>query len=316
VAKGGEAFLLDGRELALGDYVGALPVVFAVESDEDFASAETAESLGGIAGLARDAHPEDVDGGAEVDDFEAGFLADDGAAAVGADGESGAEFLFAIFNFRADACNAIIFDDEIGDFSFHEQVELRIGASFFGDEIEEVPLGHEADEFAVDRQVRKIGDGDGEIVDDCADFAELLVRDAEEIIEEAEFVDELEGGGVNGVPAEVAEEVGVFFEDEDLDACASEEEAEDHACGAAAGDEAGGWGGVGRHGRQFAIDLGEERTRLRIRQLELFTYFVGVVQTAREAPRQIEERFLRFAARLLCSSKGEEDASHRSGWRL
>ena len=199
--------------------------------------------MGGIAGLAGDAHPEDVDGSAEVEDFEAGFFADDGTAAVGADGESGAEFLVAIFGFRADSCDAIIFDDEVGDFCFHAQVELRIGAGFFGDEIQEVPLGHQADEFAVDRQVRKVGDGDGEIVDDCADFAELLVRDAEEIVEEAEFVDELEGGGVDGVAAEVAEEVGVFFEDEDFDAGAGEEEAEDHAGGAAAGDEGGGWGG-------------------------------------------------------------------------
>jgi hypothetical protein len=227
--------------------------VFAVESDEDFAGAETAESLGGIAGLAGDAHPEDVDGGAEVEDLEACFFADDGTAAVGSDGESGAEFLLAIFGFRTDSCDAIIFDDETGDFRFHEQVELRIASGLFGDEIEEVPLGHEADEFTVDGQVRKVGDGDGEIVDDGADFAELLVRDAEEIVEEAEFVDELKSGGVDGVAAEVAEEVGVFFEDEDFDTGASEEEGEDHAGGAASGDEAGGWGGIRRHCRQFAI---------------------------------------------------------------
>ena len=119
---------------------------------------------------------------------------------------------------------------------------------------EEVPLGHEADEFAVDREVGEVGDGDGEVVDDGADFTELLVGDAEEIVEEAEFVDELEGGGVDGVATEVAEEVGVFFEDEGFDAGAGEEEGQDHACGAAAGDECGGWGcigvGIGRHSRQ------------------------------------------------------------------
>lgn len=88
--------------------------------------------------------------------------------------------------------------------------------------------------------MREVGNGDGEIVDDRADFAEFLVRDAEEIVEEAEFVDELEGGGVDGVAAEVAKEVGVFFEDEDFDAGAGEKEAEDHACGASAGDEGDG----------------------------------------------------------------------------
>lgn len=92
--------------------------------------------------MTRDSHPEDVDGRAEIDDFEAGFFSDDGMAAVGADGESGAEFLLAIFGFRAHSCDAIIFDDEVDDFGFHEQVELRIGASFVADEIEEVPLRH------------------------------------------------------------------------------------------------------------------------------------------------------------------------------
>lgn len=148
--------------------------------------------------------------------------------------------MLAIFGFGAHSCHAIIFDDETGDFSFHVKVELRIRFGFFGDETEEVPLGHEADEFAVHGQVGKVGNGDGEVVDDRADFAEFLVGNAEEIVEEAEFVDELEGGGVDGVAAEVAKEVGVFFEDEDFDAGAGEKEAEDHACGASAGDEGDG----------------------------------------------------------------------------
>ena len=40
----------------------------------------------------------------------------------------------------------------------------------------------------------------------------------EEFVEEAEFVEEFERGGVDGVAAEVAEEVLVFFEDGDGDA--------------------------------------------------------------------------------------------------
>lgn len=42
MTKGGQAFLLDGGEFSFGDDVGALPVVFAVQRDEDFAGAETA----------------------------------------------------------------------------------------------------------------------------------------------------------------------------------------------------------------------------------------------------------------------------------
>jgi hypothetical protein len=90
----------------------------------------------------------------------------------------------------------------------------------------------------------KVADGDGKIVDGGSDLQKLLMRDAQEIIEEAEFVHKFEGGRVNGVAAEIAEEVGVFFEDEDFDAGAGEKEAEHHAGGAAACDAAGGCCGL------------------------------------------------------------------------
>ena len=48
------------------------------------------------AGLAGQAHPKHVDGSAEIDDFEASFGAHDGMAAVGADGQGGAELAMAI----------------------------------------------------------------------------------------------------------------------------------------------------------------------------------------------------------------------------
>jgi hypothetical protein len=51
---------------------------------------------------------------------------------------------------------------------------------------------------------------------------------------------------VNGVTAEIAEKIGVFFEDQDFDAGAGEKEAEHHAGGAASGDAAGGLCGLRR----------------------------------------------------------------------
>jgi len=41
-AKGGQAIFLDGSETVFGDYVGALPVITAVESYEELPGAETA----------------------------------------------------------------------------------------------------------------------------------------------------------------------------------------------------------------------------------------------------------------------------------
>jgi hypothetical protein len=44
------------------------------------------------------------------------------------------------------------------------------------------------------------------------------MRALEELFEEAEFVHQFESGRMDGVSAEVAQEIGVFFEDEDFDA--------------------------------------------------------------------------------------------------
>ena len=70
--------------------------------------------------------------------------------------------------------------------------------------------------------------------------ADLRVGNGEEFFEETKFVQEFESGGMDGVAAEVAEEVRVFFEDGDGDALAGEEVAEHDACRASADDAAGG----------------------------------------------------------------------------
>ena len=65
--------------------------------------------------------------------------------------------------------------------------------------------------------------------------------EGEEGVEQAELVHELEGGGMDGIAAEVAEEVLVFFEHGDAVAVAGEKEAEHHAGRASAYDAAGGF---------------------------------------------------------------------------
>ena len=72
------------------------------------------------------------------------------------------------------------------------------------------------------------------------ELGDLLVGKGEEVFEDAELVHELEGGGVDGVAAEVAEEILVLFEDGDVVAVAGEEVAKHHAGGATAYDAATG----------------------------------------------------------------------------
>jgi hypothetical protein len=159
-------------------------------------------------------------------------------AAVGADNQVGANFYLTLRSFSVYSGDTIVFDEEIGDFGFHLQVELRIRLGFGGNEIEEIPLGHEADEFAVRGEMGEIGDGYGEIVNDRADRGDFLMGDAQKFLEQAELVHEFEGGGMDGVAAEIAEKVGVFFEDGDFDSGAGEKKTKNHAGGAAANDAA------------------------------------------------------------------------------
>ena len=87
------------------------------------------------------------------------------------------------------------------------------------------------------RKIRNAEQGAGE----CgADAAEFLMGLAKEFVEEAQFVHQLQGGRMDGVTAKIAEEIGVFFQDDDIDASPGEKKAEDHAGGTTADDAAAG----------------------------------------------------------------------------
>jgi hypothetical protein len=120
-------------------------------------------------------------------------------------------------------------------------------------------LGHEGDEFAVGGKMREIGESESFVADLAAKFLQLLVRALEEFFEEAEFVHQLQSGRMDGVAAKVAEEIGVFFEDEDFDAGTGEEETEHHAGGSASDYAATGLGEIGWHGLIFLNGGPEEK---------------------------------------------------------
>jgi len=66
------------------------------------------------------------------------------------------------------------------------------------------------------------------------------VWDLEKLVEETELIEDFECGGMDGVAAEVAEEVGVFFKNCDSDALAREKVAEHDSGGTSSDDAAGG----------------------------------------------------------------------------
>ncbi|MGB9469485.1 MAG: hypothetical protein WBQ59_09045, partial [Candidatus Acidiferrum sp.] len=122
--------------------------------------------------------------------------------------------------------------------SFHLQLKGGKLFCFGGKKIEEVPLRHKGDEFAVHRQVGKVSDSDGLAIDDTGEVRDDLVRQLEERFEQVKFVHDFECGGMNGVSTEITEEIGVFLEDDHRDARARQKIAQNHAGGATTGDAA------------------------------------------------------------------------------
>ena len=64
------------------------------------------------------------------------------------------------------------------------------------------------------------------------------MRTPQELVEQPELVHDLEGRGMDRIPAEIAQEVGMFFEDENRDPGSGEQKAKHHAGGTPAGDAA------------------------------------------------------------------------------
>ena len=59
-----------------------------------------------------------------------------------------------------DAGGDAVLLEEAGGFPTHAEGEGGIVGGFGGEEVEEVPLGHEGDEFCVDGEVGEVGDGE------------------------------------------------------------------------------------------------------------------------------------------------------------
>ena len=66
-----------------------------------------------------------------------------------------------------------------------------------------------------------------------SESADFLVRTLQKLVEQPQLAHDLECRGVDRIPAEVAQEIGVLFENENRDPGPGEQEAEHHTGGAA-----------------------------------------------------------------------------------
>src|SRR5258705_5726808 len=88
--------------------------------------------------------------------------------------------------------------------------------------------------------------------DKTREGSQFLMRRPQERLQQSQLVHDLEGGGVDCVAAKVAQEVGVLFENNNVDAGAREKKSQHHPGGSTASDAAtrgdliGHSGGMGR----------------------------------------------------------------------
>ena len=175
-----------GGEGVLADEKGALEVVGAIDEDGEVAVVDVADDVGGVGFAAGETEPEDVDGNTGLVNGEVGGGAGGGVAAVAAYDEGGRDVDWpgGRVGVDADDTMAVVFD-EAGDLVLHEEGEGGELRSLGGEEVEEVPLGHEGDKFCVSWEVGEVGDGERFATDGEGELGDLLVGKGEEGFENA-----------------------------------------------------------------------------------------------------------------------------------
>jgi len=175
-----------GGEGVLGDDEGALEVVRTIDENGEVAVVDVADDVGWVGFAAAETEPENVDGDSGLANGEVGSGTRGGVAAVAADNKSGVYVDCAGRSVSVDADDAMIaVFDEAGDLVFHQKTEGGEVCGVCGEEIEEVPLGHQRDKFGVRRQMGEIGYGEGFAADREDEDGDLLVRKGEEFFEQA-----------------------------------------------------------------------------------------------------------------------------------
>ncbi len=115
-------------------------------------------------------------------------------------------------------------------------------------EVQEIQLRDEGDELAAGRQPGEIGEPDAFAADLALGVLHLLMGESQKGIEQPELGQDIHRRGVNGIAAEVAQEIGMLLQHHHVDTGAREQIAGDQSGGSSAGDHARGCLGQHCHG--------------------------------------------------------------------
>ena len=227
-----------GIDATLGDDVGALPIVVAVDHGQEVAGVDEAAALVVVRGRLRQAHPQHVDGRTDVAHPQPRRIAQHGAAPVAGHDEVGPDAQLAVGVTGLHPHDTAFFLDHARALRAQQQAKARAALGLVAQEVEELPLRHERDEAAGHRaQALEVGQAHTLAGDGGMQTAHLVVRTRQEGVKQPQVGHDLQGRRMDGVAPEVAQEVGVLLEHRHVDAGTHEQQRE-HQPGRAAADDA------------------------------------------------------------------------------
>ncbi len=236
---------------ALRDHQPALPMLAAIDAHEQGAGREAARRAAWVGVAAGQAEPQHVHGRADIDRTQPRPRPHRRTAPIRPHHQIGANNERAVRRADMHARDPAGILDQLRDLGLHPQAEPGVPPAFPGEEIQEIPLRHEHDAAGSRRQMREIGDRKHLVADLGRKRGLGLMRQAQERVEQPEFVQHLQGRGVDRVAAEVAQEIGVLFQHQHIDSGAGQQIAQHHPGWPASGDAAAD-GDLGRRHRAFS----------------------------------------------------------------
>jgi len=144
----------------------------------------------------------------------------------------------------ADAGHLAALGDQLGHLGVADEGERGLPGGGGGQQFEEVPLRHHRDVLVGAGQPVQAHD-DGAGIELHRDVVDQPARQPRELGPEPELIEERERRGMNGVAAEVPQEVGVLLENRHPDPASRQKQPEHHACRATSDDHALRVGHVG-----------------------------------------------------------------------
>jgi len=209
-------------ERALGDHIAALPMIAAIDHYQDATVVNAASRILRIAFLARNLEPEDVHGRSELARLEPGTLPDCRMTPVGCDNEIRTNFNRLIIRQSFNADYRVSSLEKVNRRCLHVKMESRVTGGVHYEKIQQIPLGHKGDELAQRFHATEVGDHDALVSDLRVKLVGFAVGQRQESVEQPKLMQDLKRRRMYCVTSKIAQEVRVFFEDDDVDARASQ----------------------------------------------------------------------------------------------